>query len=149
MSKELEALKKIEFAEDDKERSDLFFTYAPEIEEALHRLESINNANSSEALECLENIRKDIYDYYNEYLDDISIIKQALLKAQEQEKVLEILFEKKVNIYFISTISTYDEYLNSNAHFQPNVVDYMGEYHKEQVLTKEEFDLLCEVLCDE
>ena len=57
------------------------------IEQALKRLEAIDNAEPSEALECLEEnelvlLRKD----YN-------LLHQALLKAQEQEKENELLKE--------------------------------------------------------
>lgn len=68
------------------------------IEQALHRLESIDNSNPSEALECLEKIIDNLDDYAdfeikqeaNEYIDTI---KQALLKAQELEKENELLKE--------------------------------------------------------
>ena len=48
-------------------------------------LETIENANPSEALECLENL----CDEFPILKKDYKIIKQALLKAQEQEKELE------------------------------------------------------------
>lgn len=58
---------------------------------ALTELQSIKEAKHSEALACLENL----VDYYdvNYDIDDerYQTIKQALLKAQENEKVLEIL----------------------------------------------------------
>lgn len=65
------------------------------IKQALKRLESIDNANPSEALEGLERL-----EYYHirsvndlgckeHRLKDISTIKQALLKAQEQEKFFD------------------------------------------------------------
>lgn len=134
------------------------------IKQALLELKAIKEANPSEALECLENIRKDIYDYYNEYLDDISIIKQALLKAQEQEKeieilkeyrkdylsrlenlekcslnqekVLKVIFEKKVNIGVLESVRTYREYNNRILDLNPTLATSL------YFLIEEEFDLL-------
>ena len=64
------------------------------IEEALHRLESIDNAEPSEALECLELIggvyllwgHETVADGFKE---EFNIIKQALLKAQEPKQYLK------------------------------------------------------------
>lgn len=64
------------------------------VDNALHRLESIDNANPSEALEVIENIidnycrSQDVRESdRKEYIDvNLNVIKQALLKAQEQEK---------------------------------------------------------------
>ena len=55
-------------------------------------------------------------------------IKQALIKAQEQEKVLKILFEKNVTIFWLKECKSLEEY-------NYNTADYMK-------LTQEEFDLL-------
>lgn len=77
------------------------------VEQALQRLESIDNANPSEALECLDYIENKVKDLEyvakqndNEYLlskyipsEKFNTIKQALLKAQEQEKENELLKE--------------------------------------------------------
>lgn len=79
------------------------------LEKDLERLEQIDNAKPSEALECLENLEKEKefdvvsqnFDYH--YLmskDQVDIIKQALIKAQEQDKILELL--KKC--YYASSI---------------------------------------------
>ena len=60
------------------------------IEQALNRLEAIDNANPSEALECLESIWCDIStNYINEYV----AIKQALLKAEQDKKKLKELLK--------------------------------------------------------
>ena len=62
------------------------------LQQALKRLEAIDNANPSEALECLKQI-EDIIEtkiglgVVNAYI--INIIKQALEKAQEQEKFFD------------------------------------------------------------
>lgn len=87
------------------------------VDEALERLESIDNSNPSEALECLEKLKgmeissmpfSDEYGTQEVDLNDIrkvgsqlntdfreytATIKQALLKAQEQEKENELLKE--------------------------------------------------------
>ena len=77
------------------------------IEQALQRLQSIENSNSTKALECLGRIEKYISDRNmyedlklfdgeeesNMYYNGLSIIKQALIKAQEDEKKVEALKE--------------------------------------------------------
>lgn len=94
----------IEFAIDKDENLDCKNAYEmteclDNINQALIELQAIKNSSPSDALYCLENIRKDIYDFYTDFLDDISIIKQALIKAQENEKVLNII-KKHFNIKF-------------------------------------------------
>ncbi len=65
------------------------------IEQALQRLESIDNANPSEALEKLDYIENEIKFAYDDdyvsydYTDDVEYIKQALLKLQELEAMAE------------------------------------------------------------
>lgn len=105
------------------------------VKSALQRLESIDNANPSEALECLErffNSRK-IYEPNNTFVFDcitrLNSIKQALIKAQEQEKVLEIIFKKTVGIFQLSCCKNVYEY--NDLKFNDN-----------EKLTEEEFDLL-------
>lgn len=93
---------------------------------ALTEYEAIKNTNPSEALECLEDIYRNgvfISDYdalgkqhptnispkTNKSFDEqCKTIKQSLLKAQEQEKVLEIIVKKNVDIEYIKTCF-YDE----------------------------------------
>ncbi len=116
------------------------------IEEALQRLESIDNSNPSEALEDLENMvdtflvenkNKIEFNKVNNYdcelleerRKDLESYKQALLKAQEQAKVLEIIKKKNVNI---TSLKAYD------------LEEYNMVY--ENKLTQEEFDLLKEIL---
>ena len=119
--------------------------YFDVIEPALQRLEAIDNAKPSEALECLADIAratavlyqraegKDECDYLEKMKEigtstEFQIIKQALLKAQEQENVIRILFEKNVRIYWIKSYNCVKSYNN-------------GLPKKEQ-LTQEEFELL-------
>ena len=119
--------------------------------EAVKRLEAIDNANPSEALSRIEDCfyedpyadRKDV-----SYEDDIATIKQALLKAQEQEEVLEILKIKKyipfdrINPRFWNDKETYNE--TCNYEFYLWLCEEECEYvvKEEQKLTEEEFDLL-------
>ena len=61
--------------------------------------------------------------------------KQVLIKAQEQEKVLKVMKDKWVNVAVLIHSKTVEEY-NNNAHTPYN-------------LTKEEYELLKEVLDNE
>lgn len=109
MSKELEALKRIEttFSMNKQGKESVYRGYTnslyPYYEDfdlvlnALKRLEAIDNSNPSEALECLERIYANIdtnADYYFvEASEDYNTIKQALLKQVEidDEKLIEAL----------------------------------------------------------
>lgn len=92
------------------------------IKQALLELKAIKEANPSEALDLAKAIE--------EYLGiNLSIIKQALLKAQEQEKVLEIIKEKNVLIYTLKRCKSVVEY------------NYYVSYVEDE-LTQEEFDTL-------
>lgn len=96
MSKEyLEALETIK-----NKFIDLFHEDIPDfdtVEDALNRLESIDNSEPSEALECLKSL--DIQTRFIGILDVPSwekylpIIKQALLQAQEQKKEIKELHQ--------------------------------------------------------
>lgn len=130
MSKEyLEALKIVKY-NSSKEVVEAFDV----IEKGLQRLEAIDNAEPSEALTEIFNIIYNL-DCGTTYEQDKKLdecrktIKQALLKAQEQEKVLNIIKEKEVNI---ASLKAYD----------------LEEYNMiyENKLTEEEFDLLKEYL---
>ena len=62
------------------------------IEQALQRLESIDNANPSEALKCLEVIENALWDddfHYQRHSKLLDTIEQALLKAQEPKQYLK------------------------------------------------------------
>ena len=95
MTKELEALKRIRqetcpatyMADFDKNEC------CDVIEQALQRLEAIDNANPSEALEDLEALEQDIKDRVilaeDRQLKLCAVIKQALLKAQEPKHYLK------------------------------------------------------------
>ena len=103
-------------------------------------LEAIDNANPSEALECLEEIGKTLMFTDYETLESKTLsevmpnyyrkCKQALLKAQEQEKALDIIFKKNVNIVMLKVSENVESY---------NITYF--DKPKWQ-LTEEEFDLL-------
>lgn len=100
----------------------------------VQRLETIDNSNPSEALEeTLRDIAYDLENDDNPFLRDryygLLDVKQALLKAQEQEKVLEIIFKKTVGIFQLSCCKNVYEYNDLK----------FNDYEK---LTQEEFELL-------
>lgn len=127
------------------------------VEQALKRLEQIDNANPSRALECLEALggveishtetEQDedfngdwVFDtvtvddgaieyLYCEYFDTI---KNYILKTQEQEKALKIVFEKNIDIDFLKSADTFEEY--------NKLIKFKSVFATE--LTQEEFDLL-------
>ena len=86
MNKELECLKRLDTKNYLTEREHREFYSV--VEQALNRLEQIDNANPSEALNCLERLHDcGIFNY--EEMEDYNAIKQALLKAQEPKKYLK------------------------------------------------------------
>ena len=131
--------------------------------QALTELKAIKEAKSSEAMESLERIDKEYATIEHEdFKICFNTIKQALLKAQEQEKenkvlkacikdweddyehlkfalekkekALDIIKNKKVNMYHIWVFDNYQQY---KEHYP------FSEYHAiEDMLTFEEFDLL-------
>lgn len=121
MSKELDCLDKIYFAETNDGRLELFFQYAPAIKKALKHLESIDNAEPSEAMECLECLYSDPEDYRsNDRAKDYETIKNYILKTQEPKKYLkweDLIFSKeptyiKATLNSISvTIKCWKEYM--------------------------------------
>ena len=126
-----------------------------EVTDALNELlkyKQLDNANPSKALEELKRIDWnityllsdcDINEEVSMSLDSIrenkscEVIKQALLKAQEQEKkvkALEIIKEKNVDVLLIKKYDFVEDY---------NSAVWISGRPK---LVKEEFDLLKEVL---
>lgn len=107
------------------------------IEQALQRLAAIDNTKPSEALECLEEEIKNleiklkkniklrdkltIYQHrdlencfsriskYENKLKQLNTIKQALIKAEEQEKVLEIIKNKQVDVNLFITLIPFNK----------------------------------------
>ena len=142
MSKELEEIKtlrgfnRVELNNDENVNKSLDI-----IEQALQRLESIDNAEPSEALECLMYLKAEFRDYPSAF----NSIKNALLKAQKEHKALEIIKEKNVNMFgFKRDIKQLGNRF-TYKYYQSN----LGNYHSGfeiQELTEEEFNLLKEVL---
>ena len=137
MSKEyLEALKKVKY-NSSKEVVEAFDI----IEKGLQRLESIDNAKPSEVIKKLDDISylvlNEIDDLKNKELwkSYFNTIKNYILKAQENEKVLEIIKEKRIDIE-----SFYKTFIEDDFNYLDYQIMY-GTYGLE-LLTKEEFDLL-------
>jgi len=125
------------------------------VEDALQRIEAIDNANPSGALKSLEVLEKIISPLLEpilaEYEDDLSdkitanyfALKQALLKAQENEKVLEIIKNKNVWVARLKgLIKKYND-LDALRIYNANMpsIDYQ--------LTQQEFNSLKEWLGNE
>ena len=59
------------------------------VKQSLKRLEAIDNANPSETLNCLEDLYCEPVDYRsNDKANDYETIKQALLNAEKDEKII-------------------------------------------------------------
>ena len=89
------------------------------IKKALQRLDQIENAKPSEALKCLEYIgelcyveagdaEEDCVLYAKNYIG-FDTIKNYILKAQEQKKVLEIINNKQVDVNLFITIIPFNK----------------------------------------
>ena len=63
---------------------------------------------------------------------------------EKRLRAFEIIKNKNVNVFMVKETEDYDKYLKSRPPL--NVVDYDGVYHRDQVLTKEEFDFIKEEL---
>lgn len=100
--------------------------------------ESIENAKPSEAMKNLEILYDEIHPLDNIGILDIHFdtIKNYILKSQEQEKVLEIIKKKKINIDLLYASSSVEQY-NDEL-----VILYGMWFVKDRQLTEEEFDLL-------
>ncbi len=151
MSKEyleaLERLKENSYYVDDKNMKEDYNI----IKQALLELKAIKEANPSEALRYVNGKIADLEDdlqhytmvekdkcrefYIREDLKQFTNIKQALLKAQEQEKVLEIAFKKRIDLE-----SFYSSFVENDYDYNFYEKRY-GTYGKYE-LTEEEFELL-------
>lgn len=74
----------------------------------------------------------------------ISKLRLCLNTIEKELKAFKIIKEKNVNILALKEVEDYERYLRTPA--PSNIVDSRGVYHEEQVLTKEEFDLIKEEL---
>lgn len=155
MSKELEALEnltEISIVLDKQMRAGTELNFSLKnsndykiIKSALQRLEAIDNVNASEALGRLIILAselgtsKDMKFAENRFPKMIITIQQALQKAQEQEKVLEIIKKKRVDLPYLrccfednQSVERYNEYIGNKT----------MDYDHEKELSEEEFDLL-------
>lgn len=96
------------------------------LEKDLERLKQIDNANPSDALKCLIGLEKEITQrdgYITNFLKiKFNTIKQALSKAQEQDKILEILKkceDEKHSLYCVYVLNA----LSSGKISQDDVID--------------------------
>ena len=113
------------------------------LQQALFELKAIKEAKPSEALKDLKELHELAYDIDVWKIEDIvqSLhIKQALLKSQEQEKVLEIILKKNVEILDVRIYCDYGQYCRVCAN---------TGLRKDWWLTKEEFDFLKEYVENE
>ena len=147
MSKELEALKigipKLKKLYENNAKKmgkndilgfDLTFAY---LGKALQRLEAIENANPNEALSRIEDcLYEDPYADRNDvsYENDIVVIKQALIKAQEDKRFIELILNKPqlLNVFALDGVHTWEEF-----------EDTFSDEDKEQInTTKEEYEYM-------
>ena len=124
----LEALEHIYYGSQGYGETDKYYKYLKEY------LESIDNANPNEALKCLKLIEDAIetkmgLGVVNAYL--INTIKQALLKAQEQEKEnAEYKYLEKqlgVSLDMILNLMKNSNTLDEHCHTQDIYFDYKGK----------------------
>lgn len=118
---------------------DFTFSY---LDKALQRLKKIDNANPNEVLKHFNHFekwyRKICYRVVTSFeLDyDLETIKQYILKKQEQEKALNVIFEKGVDVGYLKTCKTLEEY-------NDNCWDDKEDFNKK--LTQEEFNSIKEM----
>lgn len=107
-------------------------------QQALQRLEAIDNANPSEALKCVGVLKED--DCITTLVQGkaLETIRQYILKAQEQEKLLKVILKKRIDLE-----SFYSTFVKDNLDYK-YYEKYYGTYGLEK-LTQEEFELLKKV----
>lgn len=135
MTKELEALKDLcEFVNYcDEANEDVGV-----IEQALQRLEQIDNANPSKAVECILDIKSNykFYAHNNQTIDyQCSVVVQSLLKVQEQEKENARAFGKDI--------------INLNKILKQTIDEpilYASKYGNKYIVPQELFEKQCNVL---
>lgn len=134
------------------------------IEQALERLEAIDDSKPSKALECLEKLgHLDLYENYIDLqvndVDEFTTIKQALIKAQELEQDNNALLEENNNLYteltfaegaknYRNVLKLIDEKNVDVRYFkQCNTLNDYNYYQRlKNELSQKEFDLLKEWL---
>lgn len=160
MSKELEEIKSLVFTHFgalgfyNPSMNDEIIRDRDKVLKYLDSLEAIDNANPSEALESWNKIG----DILNKYCNDkglkfsdsynigqeLQIIKQALVKSQEQEKVLKIIFEKGLSL-------AERDMIKQSENYEQYCIKFGWCYMKNAGIqkTEEEFKILKEVLTSE
>lgn len=104
MSKELEALETLKDMLIGNGCNDSINEYIDNlilpIKQALQRLETIDNANSNEALEIIRKCKSsNLLNFWcPKFVEDLKIVENYILKAQKQEKILNIILKKQVDI---------------------------------------------------
>lgn len=89
----------------------------------------------------LEDISKLLYEVYGVPSGICEQINKVLLKSHKQEKALEIIKEKNVDIFELKCCSIAETY--------NNCISFKIGFVKNYELTKEEFEILKEVLENE
>ena len=115
--------------------------YLEELErltEYFEPLEEENNVKPSEALECLEYIRhfKSGYNSVDD-TEEFNTIKQALINAQEMEKVLNVVFRKNFNFELFRNVL-----LSVGGRFEYKEYEKVYTKYGKEKLTQEEFELV-------
>lgn len=120
-----------------KEEVDKIIEFRDRIYKKIERLEAIENAKPSNVMECLKRVWNDINNQndFRQDFKDLTIVENYILKAQEQEKVLKVIFEKNVDVDFLKHVFKFNQKLEEYNNF-------VEEYQK---LSQEEFDLFQEV----
>lgn len=114
----------------------------------LKELQAIKEANPNEALNWLEKSKNMMIENNGDFiafecLKVYNVCKQALVKAQGQEKVLKIIKEKNVDIATLKESKTLEEY-NRNAWKVEHYGKFKDVYRLQ--LIQEEFDLVKEMM---
>lgn len=124
--------------------------------EWLKELQAIKNAKPSEALSAFRSVELTLKEnrFLNEgsfLIDNLNTIKNYILKAQEQEKVLSIIIKKNVSVWgFRNRVFGYQKEQNGNKIINDTYEYYLyhfGCYHNGfdiELLTEEEFNTLKE-----
>lgn len=153
MSKEYsEALEKMCCAtlEEDLSVRDIYENEYGIVEQALQRLEAIDNANPSEAMEeldklerCADSIRELPMSNWLDLAENETQLELEILKwvsnIKKALKVLNVIKEKNVDTYCLKTCISLEHY-NSEMRLKNQNNTYSYEIWYE--LTEEEFDLL-------
>jgi hypothetical protein len=106
------------------------------VDDALERLDFIEGTKPNEALEYLKELEEN-KSFCSEFdLIKIDIIRDYILKAQENEKALEIIFKKKVMIEAIITLNLHDynDLVSTDEQLTQEESDIVKRYYNEKNL---------------